>query len=58
MELWIANGVQLAWLIDPDNQVVSIYRPDQEPELLHQPTSVRGDGVMTGFELALARIWS
>ncbi|WP_263383377.1 Uma2 family endonuclease [Granulicella arctica] len=57
MKLWIANGVQLAWLIDPDHQAVTIYRPNHEPELLHHPTSVQGDGVMTGFELPMARIW-
>ena len=28
MEQWIANGAQLAWLIDPIEQEVFIYRPD------------------------------
>jgi Uma2 family endonuclease len=57
MELWIANGAQLAWLIDPIEQAVSIYRPGESPEVHHQPTSVQGSGVMTGFELVMARIW-
>ena len=58
MEQWIANGAQLAWLIDPIEQAVSIYRPGQAIEALHQPTSVQGDGVMAGFELVMARIWA
>ena len=58
MEQWMANGAQLAWLIDPLEQTVSIYRPGQAVEVLHHPTSVQGDGVMAGFELVMARIWA
>jgi Uma2 family endonuclease len=57
MEQWIANGVQLGWLIDPENKTVSIYRPGECPEILTHPTSVQGDGVVAGFELVMARIW-
>ena len=57
MEQWTGNGAQLAWLIDPMEQAVTIYRPGQAPEVLHHPTSVQGDGVMAGFELVMARIW-
>lgn len=48
---------QLAWLIDPIEQEVSVYRPGGEVEVHHQPTSVQGSGVMAGFELVMARIW-
>jgi Uma2 family endonuclease len=54
---WIANGAQLAWLIDPIEQSVTIYRPGQAPEAYHHPNSVQGDGIMAGFELVMARIW-
>jgi Uma2 family endonuclease len=54
---WIANGAQLAWLIDPIEQSVTIYRPGQAPEAYHHPSSVQGDGIMAGFELVMARIW-
>jgi Uma2 family endonuclease len=57
MHLWIANGAQLAWLIDPIDQEVSVYRPGDSPEVHHHPTSVQGSGVMAGFELVMARIW-
>jgi len=58
MVQWIANGAQVAWLIDPDRQVVAIYRPGQQPEVLYHPSSVQGDGVVAGFELEMTRIWS
>ena len=57
MRMWIANGVELAWLIDPQRKVVEVYRPGEEPEIHEQPTSVQGDGPVVGFELVMARIW-
>jgi Uma2 family endonuclease len=57
MEQWIANGAQLAWLIDPIEQEVSVYRSGVEIEVHHRPTSVQGSGIVVGFELVMARIW-
>ena len=57
MEMWIANGAELAWLIDPERHAIAIYRPGETPELLHNPTSVQGTGPVAGFELILSRIW-
>ena len=57
MQLWIANGVNIAWLIDPYEKVVTIYRPGDGLEHLAQPASVKGTGPIAGFELVMARIW-
>ena len=61
MQQWIANGAEVAWLIDPISRAVSIYRPGdehaQQPELLADPTSVQGTGPIAGFELVMQRIW-
>jgi len=57
MEMWIANGTQLAWLIDPERKAVAIYRPGDAPELFNDPTSVQGTGPVAAFELVLSRIW-
>jgi Uma2 family endonuclease len=57
MEQWIANGAQVAWLIDPEEKSVTIYRPGDEPEHLAHPTSVQGTGPIAGFELVTSRIW-
>jgi Uma2 family endonuclease len=57
MAQWVANGVQVGWLIDPESKTVSIYRLGEEPEILTHPTSIQGNGVMAGFELVMARIW-
>ena len=58
MHMWVTNGAELAWLIDPQRKVVEVYRSGEEPELHEQPTSVQGSGPVAGFELVLERIWS
>ena len=57
MEQWIANGVEVGWLIDPIEKTVTIYRPGDQPEPLDHPTSVQGTGPIAGFELVMSRIW-
>ena len=57
MQMWIANGADVAWLIDPERKAVAIYRPGDSPEVLHDPSSVQGSGSVAGFELVMARVW-
>ena len=57
MQMWITNGAEVAWLLDPERKVVAIYRLGDSPELLHDPTSVQGTGPVAGFELVMARVW-
>lgn len=56
MQEYIDNGTKLAWLIDPKREVVEIYRPNQEVEVLESPNSVSGEDVLPGFVLDLAQI--
>lgn len=53
---WIANGVRLAWLIDPFEEKAWIYRQGQaEPEVIEGFTGnkLSGEDVLKGFELDL-----
>ena len=58
MRQWIDNGVELAWLIDPQRKVIEVYRPNEQVEIHEDPTSVQGTGPVRGFELVLSRIWT
>lgn len=49
----MAAGVLLAWLIDPIECTLTIYRPRAEPEVLLNPTSVIGEDPVEGFVLDL-----
>jgi Uma2 family endonuclease len=68
MEQWIANGAQLAWLIDGDAQTVYIYRPAPAAgvgvtaqcapaEIRQGIKELAGEGPIEGFTLQLQSIW-
>ncbi|MBE9145814.1 Uma2 family endonuclease [Planktothrix mougeotii] len=57
MQEYLENGVRLGWLIDRQHQTVSIYRPNQNIEILEQPLSLSGEDVLPGFILDLTEIW-
>jgi len=57
MEVWIANGVQLAWLIDGDRQTVYVYRKGHEPVTHRGIEELAGEGPVKGLILKLGAIW-
>ncbi len=57
MRLWVNNGAQLAWLVDPERRVVEVYAPGREPRLIENASRVEGEGPIAGFVLELARVW-
>jgi Uma2 family endonuclease len=56
MDRWIANGVQLGWLIDPYQRKVFIYEPSVEMSSFAGKI-LKGRGPVKGFNLDLTRIW-
>ena len=58
MRSWIENGAQLAWLLDPIDANITIYRPSHAPETLDRPDTVVASEPVAGFELRCARLWS
>jgi Uma2 family endonuclease len=57
-ETWMANGTLLAWLIDPYEEQVWVYRQDREPELIagFSGKILSGEIVMPGLELSLEKL--
>jgi len=58
MEVWIANGAQLAWLVDPYAATITIYRPDVAAEALEKPDSIEAGDPVAGFRLTTSRLWA
>ena len=56
MEEYVDSGVSLAWLVDPKEHTVTIYRPGRSPEVLMNPRTVAGEGPVAGFVLELDRV--
>ena len=57
MEEYIANGVLLGWLIDRTNRKVYVYHPNQDAEVLDNPTVVAGDPELPGLTVNMTRIF-
>ncbi len=56
LQEYIEAGVCLGWLINPPDQQVEIYRPQQAVEVLQSPTMLSGEDVLPGFVLDLKLI--
>lgn len=54
MREYLDNGLNLGWLIDPEQQRVEIYRLGQSVETLTNPTTLSGEALLPGFVLDLA----
>jgi Uma2 family endonuclease len=57
MRMWIGNGAQLAWLIDPYSAEAIVYRPNAEPEKLERPEYLIGEYPVAGLRLPMKRFW-
>jgi len=56
---YIDNGATLGWLIDPVNKKVEVYRGDRSSvEVLDNPKTVSGEGIVSGFILDLNVVFS
>ena len=55
MDIYIANGAQLGWLIDPYRRQVHIYRPGVDVVILDNPDTLNGDPVLPGFVFEVRR---
>ena len=56
MEKWVANGCELAWLIDPLEKKAYIYKPkSQAQEIIGFDSKLSGGNLLPGFELDLKR---
>jgi Uma2 family endonuclease len=57
MEAWIANGVELGWLVDPYARQVHIYESGAAAPRVETGTHVAGSSPVAGFVLDLGEVW-
>lgn len=55
MQEYLASGVRLGWLFNPQDQQVEIYQPGQEAEVRLLPTELSGESVLPDFVLSVER---
>jgi Uma2 family endonuclease len=51
MQEYLASGLRLGWLINPQDQTVEIYRPNQDVEILNLPATLSGEDVLPDFKM-------
>ncbi len=55
MQEYMEAGVRLAWMLNPQDQQVEIYRQGQPKEVRPLPTQLSGEEVLPGFVLPVNR---
>jgi Uma2 family endonuclease len=59
MEVWITNGVPLAWLVNPKDEEVYIYKANQPIEIIKGfDKFISGEPILKGFEFDLKLLLS
>ncbi|SKB14068.1 conserved hypothetical protein [Planktothrix sp. PCC 11201] len=53
MQEYLNSGLRLGWLINPQEQQVEIYRPNQALEIVKLPTTLSGENILPEFILNL-----
>lgn len=54
---WIAGGTRLVWVVNPRQQTVTVYRPDNTARILGAGEMLDGMDVVPGFQIAVAELF-
>ncbi|MFM6520301.1 MAG: Uma2 family endonuclease, partial [Microcystis panniformis] len=54
MQEYLHSGLRLGWLVNPQQQQVEIYRPQQPVEIMELPANLSGEDVLPGFSLFIS----
>lgn len=54
---YLAAGVRLVWLVDPERRIVEVYRADGSTATLAADGILDGEDVLPGYTLPLTEMW-
>jgi Uma2 family endonuclease len=57
IEEYLGVGVQLVWVIDPLNEIVTVHRADGTVTKLHKNDVLSGENVVPGFQCKVAELF-
>lgn len=55
---YLENGVSMVWLVYPEKQLVEIYQPDADIQILTVGDTINGAPLLPGFTLSIADIFA
>ena len=57
VQLWLAHGASLVWVIHPATRTVTVYRRDGSANVLHDDDLLDGEAVLPGFAFLVSRLF-
>ena len=57
IEEYFSIGIQRVWIVESENRAVRVYRSPTEMQKLSEPDTLKGEGPLERFELAVARLF-
>jgi Uma2 family endonuclease len=54
---YLAVGITAVWLVDPDFEIVTVFRPDAEPVTFNRQQELIGDPYLPGFRAAVVELF-
>jgi Uma2 family endonuclease len=54
---YLNNGVELVWLLDPEDRLVTVYRPDKKPVILQGDQQLTAEPVLPGFRCLVSEFF-
>lgn len=58
VSFYMRTGVALLWVVDPADELVTVYRPGESPSTFQAPATITAAPVLPGFELELAALFA
>lgn len=55
---YLKRGIPLAWVIDPEDHTLTVYRPNEFPKLLDEQDELTGNGVLPDFSCRVADLFT
>jgi Uma2 family endonuclease len=55
---YLAQGVRLIWVVDPEDRSVTVYRSGQQATILGETDTLSGEDVLPGFSCRVADLFS
>ncbi len=58
VEIYLAAGVRLVWVVDPEARTVAVHAPGRAPRMLGEGDALDGEDVLPGYRLPLADLFA
>lgn len=58
IELYLAAGTAIVWIVEPRFRTVTVYRPDTQPQLFNEQQIISAAPNLAGFSVPVAKLFS